>query len=59
MKRSDEIGALSDLELDVVSGGLLAISVESQQRLALQQRLTEIYRSNHPTEIGRDIVFPR
>jgi hypothetical protein len=52
MERSFKIGALTDADLEVVNGGatIVGVSVESQQRAALQQRLTDIYLSNHPID---------
>jgi len=48
MERAQE---LTDAELEAVNGGaIVGISVESQKRLELQQRLTDIYLSNHPVD---------
>jgi hypothetical protein len=56
MERANEAAVLADADLQVVNGGgmivgpIVGTSVESQQRAALQRRLTEIYLSNHPID---------
>ena len=52
MERSNEAAVLADAELEAVNGGatIVGTSVESQQRAALQRRLTDIYLSNHPVD---------
>jgi hypothetical protein len=50
MERGESM--LADAELEAASGGatIVGTSLESQQRAALQQKLTDIYRSNHPID---------
>jgi bacteriocin-like protein len=57
MERSDK-AVLSDTELESVSGGAI-FSVETQQRIALQQRLTDAYLSSHPVELGPRYLLDR
>ena len=43
---------LSDAELEGVTGGITGFGVETDRRLALQQQLTEIFKSNNPPSFG-------
>jgi 3-deoxy-D-arabino-heptulosonate 7-phosphate (DAHP) synthase class II len=49
MEPSNELRQLSEAELEAVNGGLISgFGVQADQRLALQQRLTEAYAKSNP-----------
>jgi hypothetical protein len=52
MKVESENRPLSDAELDGIAGGVTGFGVETDRRLALQQQLTEIFKSNNPPSFG-------
>ena len=52
MKIESENKPLSSDELHGIAGGVTGFGVETDRRLALQQQLTEIFKSNNPPSFG-------